>query len=227
MHVRRTGPPSGGRWWSGADACMKCMVPTVLMIRVQVARLNLLRLPLSATKAFSAKLLRHRHYCKCNNYRRKGNVAVPWLFTYSGGKQGGNYLEWRSREKVKHPAFFLQIFFLQRVREAIFRATKQQTWRRDWQPHVAETRGRPGRLKRRVKRKSVSRRRMQPVVILLTFGDSTSRRRGERPLRNLRRGSVLAVHWQWHTWHHMTCPPTPWRRMVKRWSRCRTGGVRR
>jgi len=38
-------------------------------------------------------------YCKSNNYRRIGNVAVPGLFIYSGGKQGGNYLEWRSRKK--------------------------------------------------------------------------------------------------------------------------------
>ena len=34
-------------------------------------------------------------YCKSNNYWRNGNVAVPGLFIYSGGKRGGNYLEWR------------------------------------------------------------------------------------------------------------------------------------
>ena len=38
-------------------------------------------------------------YCKSNNYQRNGNVAVPGLFIYSGRKQGGNYLEWRSRKK--------------------------------------------------------------------------------------------------------------------------------
>jgi len=58
--VRRTGLPSGGRWWAGADACMTCMVQSVLMTRVHQARVHLLRLPLSATKVFSAKLLRHR-----------------------------------------------------------------------------------------------------------------------------------------------------------------------
>ena len=35
----------------------------------------------------------------------------------------------------------------------------------------------------------------QPAVILLTSVDSTRTGRGERPLRNSRRGSVLAVHW--------------------------------
>ena len=59
--ARRTGAPNGGRWWAGADAYMTCMVPTVLMVRVEQLRLNLLRLPLSATKAFSTNLLRHRH----------------------------------------------------------------------------------------------------------------------------------------------------------------------
>ena len=34
-------------------------------------------------------------YCKSNNYWRNGNVAVPELFIYSGGKRGWNYLEWR------------------------------------------------------------------------------------------------------------------------------------
>ena len=38
-------------------------------------------------------------YCKSNNYQRNGNVVVPGLFIYSGEKQGGKYLEWRSRKK--------------------------------------------------------------------------------------------------------------------------------
>jgi len=53
-------------------------------------------------------------YCNCYNYRRNGNVAVPGLFIYSGGKQGGNYLEWRSRKKNQASClFFFAIFFLQ------------------------------------------------------------------------------------------------------------------
>jgi len=36
-------------------------------------------------------------YCKCYNYRRNGNMAVPGLFISSGAKQGGNCLEWQSR----------------------------------------------------------------------------------------------------------------------------------
>ena len=34
-------------------------------------------------------------FCKSNNYWRNGNVAVPGLIIYSGGKRGWNYLEWR------------------------------------------------------------------------------------------------------------------------------------
>ena len=64
--ARRTGAHSGGRWWTGADTGMTCMVRRVLMIRVMIrvqdTRLHLLGLPLLATKAFSAKILRHRHY---------------------------------------------------------------------------------------------------------------------------------------------------------------------
>ena len=42
-------------------------------------------------------------YCKSNNYQRNGNVAVPGLFIYSGGKQGGNDLDWRSWKKGLRP----------------------------------------------------------------------------------------------------------------------------
>jgi len=52
---------SGRRWAHRSTMCMTCMVRTVLIIRLQQPRVHLLRLPLSATKAFSAKLLRHRH----------------------------------------------------------------------------------------------------------------------------------------------------------------------
>jgi len=38
-------------------------------------------------------------YFKSNNYLSNGNVAVPGIFIHSGGKQGGNYLEWQSRKK--------------------------------------------------------------------------------------------------------------------------------
>ena len=37
----------------------------------------------------------NREYCKPYKYWRNGNVAVPGLFIYSGGKRRGNYLDWR------------------------------------------------------------------------------------------------------------------------------------
>ena len=49
-----------------------------------------------------AKLLDYFLRCNksnINNYQRNGNVAVPGLFIYSGGNQGWNSLEWRSRKK--------------------------------------------------------------------------------------------------------------------------------
>ena len=51
-------------------------------------------------RRFLARTFRPVAYCKFNNYERNGNAAVPGLFIYSGGKQGGNCLEWRSRKKV-------------------------------------------------------------------------------------------------------------------------------
>jgi len=56
---------------------------------------------------FTRLLHRPQHlrvaYCKSNNYQRNGNMAVPGLFIYSGGKQAGNYLGWRSRKKSLIP----------------------------------------------------------------------------------------------------------------------------
>jgi len=106
-------------------------------------------------------------YCKCNNYRRNGNVVVPWLFIYSGGKQGGNYLEWRSRKKVKYPAFFFANFFFEKSARGHLQSNKATNMKAWLATARSGDSGRPGRLKRRVKRKSVSRRRMQQAVILL------------------------------------------------------------
>jgi len=46
---------------AGTGACMTCMVRTVLTIHVLQAQVHLSRLPLSVTKASSAKFLLHHH----------------------------------------------------------------------------------------------------------------------------------------------------------------------
>ena len=51
--------PSGNRRWSSAGVCKTCTIRTVLMMRVRHARVHLLGLPLSVSKAFWARLLLH------------------------------------------------------------------------------------------------------------------------------------------------------------------------
>ena len=91
-----TGAPSGGRWWTGADACMTCMVPRVLIIRLEQPRVNLLGLPLSATKAFPAKLPRHRHYATNVDGSQGKNEKLKCVVNSNLAYKPRNSLFWTS-----------------------------------------------------------------------------------------------------------------------------------